>query len=65
MPSLETATVKVGLIHYSVSDIVPVRQRGKSLALVTGSILPFTPYMLYAQVLASRANWRWTMWITL
>src|ERR1700742_4817483 len=30
-----------------LSDIVPVRQRGIALALMTASIIPFTPYVMY------------------
>jgi predicted MFS family arabinose efflux permease len=48
-----------------ISDIVPVRQRGLALALVVGSILPFTPYVMYSQLLSTRSSWRWTMWICL
>lgn len=50
---------------FSIADIVPVKKRGISLALVTGSIVPFTPYVMYAQLLAVHSTWRWTMWITL
>lgn len=28
-------------------------------------IIPIIPYVLYCQVLASRATWRWTQWISL
>jgi len=49
----------------SISDIVPVRQRGVSLALMTGCILPFTPYVMYSQLLSTRATWRWGPWISL
>ncbi|KAH7142914.1 major facilitator superfamily domain-containing protein [Dactylonectria estremocensis] len=48
-----------------ISDIVPVRQRGISLALVTAFLLPFTPYVMYSQLLSIHATWRWTMWLTL
>jgi predicted MFS family arabinose efflux permease len=48
-----------------ISDIVPVSKRGVSLALVVGSILPFTPYVMYAQLLSTHSTWRWTMWICL
>ncbi|KAH0829233.1 putative major facilitator superfamily transporter [Fonsecaea pedrosoi] len=41
-----------------LSDIVPVRRRGFALALMTASILPFTPYVMYR-------TWRWTQWIAL
>ncbi|KAH6869408.1 major facilitator superfamily domain-containing protein [Thelonectria olida] len=48
-----------------ISDIVPVRQRGVSLAFVTAFLLPFTPYVMYSQLLSVHATWRWTMWLTL
>ncbi|KAL1894032.1 hypothetical protein Sste5346_006174 [Sporothrix stenoceras] len=48
-----------------ISDIVPVKHRGTSLALMVVFLLPFTPYVLYAQLLSSRSTWRWTMWISL
>ncbi|KAH7017109.1 major facilitator superfamily domain-containing protein [Ilyonectria destructans] len=48
-----------------ISDIVPVKQRGISLALVTAFLLPFTPYVLYSQLLSTHATWRWTMWVTM
>ncbi|KAI1628072.1 major facilitator superfamily domain-containing protein [Exophiala viscosa] len=46
-----------------LSDIVPVRQRGIALALMTASLLPFTPYVI--QLLATYVTWRWTQWIAL
>ncbi|KEF63531.1 uncharacterized protein A1O9_01509 [Exophiala aquamarina CBS 119918] len=48
-----------------ISDIVPVRQRGIALALMTGCIIPFTPYVMYSQLLSVHATWRWGQWIAL
>ncbi|KIW77617.1 hypothetical protein Z517_10063 [Fonsecaea pedrosoi CBS 271.37] len=48
-----------------LSDIVPVRRRGFALALMTASILPFTPYVMYSQLLSTYRTWRWTQWIAL
>jgi MFS family permease len=48
-----------------ISDIVPVRQRGIVLALMTGSIIPFTPYVVYPQLLSTHYTWRWGQWISL
>jgi hypothetical protein len=31
--------------------------------MVTATILPFAPYLLYAQLLAKHATWRWGMWL--
>ncbi|KAK6393115.1 hypothetical protein LTR65_002806 [Meristemomyces frigidus] len=48
-----------------ISDIVPVKRRGLSLALMVACIIPFTPYVMYAQLLSVHASWRWAMWISL
>jgi hypothetical protein len=32
---------------------------------MVGFIIPFTPYVLYSQLLSVHATWRWSMWITL
>lgn len=49
----------------SLSEAVPVRQRGYSLAILTAFVFPFTPYVMYAQLLSTRATWRWGPWISL
>lgn len=46
-----------------LSDIVPVKHRGYALALMIACILPFTPYVLYGQLISSRASWRWAIWL--
>lgn len=48
-----------------LSDIVPVKHRGYALALMIACILPFTPYVLYSQLIASSATWRWSIWLCL
>lgn len=48
-----------------ISDIVPVRQRGIALAMMTACIIPFTPYVMYSQLLSVHATWRWGQWIAL
>ncbi|KAH0845698.1 hypothetical protein AYO21_05907 [Fonsecaea monophora] len=45
------------------SELVPVNKRGIYLALVTAFVLPFTPYLLFAQLLSTYHTWRWGMWI--
>lgn len=45
------------------AELVPVTKRGLYLSMVTACILPFTPYLLYAQLLAKHASWRWGQWI--
>jgi hypothetical protein len=49
----------------STSELVPVNKRGLYLAMVTGAILPFCPYLLYAQLLSTYHTWRWGIWISL
>lgn len=48
-----------------LSDIVPVKHRGFALALMIACILPFTPYVIYGQLISSRASWRWGIWMCL
>ena len=48
-----------------LSDIVPVKHRGYALALMIACILPFTPYVIYGQLISSRASWRWGIWLCL
>lgn len=48
-----------------LSDIVPVKHRGYALALMVACLLPFTPYVLYAQLISSRSTWRWGIWLCL
>lgn len=44
-----------------VAEISPVRWRGLTLALVTVSILPFFPYVLYVNLLQKVSTWRWAI----
>ena len=46
-----------------LSDIVPVKHRGFALALMIACILPFTPYVIYGQLISSRASWVWGIWL--
>ena len=46
-----------------VAEITPVRWRGVSLAVVTFSILPFIPVVLYVQLLYIHSTWRWGLCI--
>lgn len=48
-----------------IASIVPVKQRGTYLAICTAFLLPFTPYVLYSQLIATRSTWRWTIWLCL
>jgi len=50
-------------IHCRVAEITPVRWRGVTLSLVTFSILPFIPYLIYIQELQLHATWRWAFLI--
>jgi hypothetical protein len=46
-----------------MSELVPVNKRGVYLALVTFSILPFCPYLMYSELLATYHTWRVSIWI--
>nr|POE51505.1 serine/threonine-protein kinase ppk16 [Quercus suber] len=46
-----------------VAEITPQRWRGVTLALVTFSIVPFMPQVLYF-ILISRSSWRWCFCLT-
>ncbi|KAF2104445.1 hypothetical protein NA57DRAFT_70650 [Rhizodiscina lignyota] len=48
-----------------VSEIVPVRYRGYSIALMAFFVVPWNPYLLYSNLIAGYTTWRWTIWITL
>lgn len=41
------------------SELVPTAKRGKYVALLVFTILPFTPSVLWAQLIASHAGWRY------
>lgn len=47
-----------------MSELVPVKKRGFYLALVTFSIIPFCPYLMYSELLGTYHTWRWSIWIT-
>ncbi|GAM89670.1 hypothetical protein ANO11243_077090 [Dothideomycetidae sp. 11243] len=46
-----------------VAEITPVRWRGVTIAIVTFSILPFIPYILYIGELHAHSTWRWALGI--
>lgn len=48
-----------------IASIVPVKKRGTYLAICTAFLFPFTPYVLYSQLIATRSTWRWTIWLCL
>ncbi|KAF1814529.1 MFS general substrate transporter [Eremomyces bilateralis CBS 781.70] len=50
-----------------LAECVPVKFRGYSLAVVTAFVFPFTPYLLYTELLQrdTKLGWRWTAWISL
>lgn len=50
---------KAILTTFSVAEITPVRWRGVTLSLVTFSIVPFMPYLIYIEQLQEHASWRW------
>ncbi|KAF2099119.1 MFS general substrate transporter [Rhizodiscina lignyota] len=48
-----------------LAETVPVRYRGYSLAALTAFVFPFTPYVMYSQLLGTYHTWRWGPWISL
>ncbi|KAJ5368794.1 major facilitator superfamily domain-containing protein [Penicillium cataractarum] len=48
-----------------IAEIVPVRSRGWSIALLGIFLIPFALYVLYAQLLSYYHTWRWTIWLSL
>jgi hypothetical protein len=49
----------------SLSEAVSVKHRGYSLAILTAFVFPFTPYVMYSQLLSTHVTWRWGPWISL
>lgn len=41
------------------SELVPTRKRGKYVAILVFTIIPFCPSVLWAQLIASRHGWRY------
>jgi hypothetical protein len=51
-----------------LAEVVPVKYRGYSLALVTAFVLPLCPYLLYVELWShsdSKIGWRWGPWCAL
>ncbi|KAF1352677.1 hypothetical protein EJ07DRAFT_168801 [Lizonia empirigonia] len=51
-----------------LAEVVSVKYRGYSLALVTAFVLPFCPYLLYVELWSHRdltVGWRWGPWVSL
>lgn len=48
-----------------MNETVPVKYRGYVTAALTAFVFPFTPYVLYCQLLSTYHTWRWGMWISL
>ncbi|KAF2021023.1 MFS general substrate transporter [Aaosphaeria arxii CBS 175.79] len=49
-----------------LAEVVPVKYRGYSLALVTAFVLPFCPYLMYVELWShtnSGPGWRWGPWV--
>lgn len=46
-------------VSSSVAEITPVKWRGRALALVLCTTIPFIPYLIYVQELQQHATWRW------
>lgn len=43
----------------ATAELAPTRKRGKYIAVMIFSIIPFCPSVLYAQLIASKAGWRY------
>jgi hypothetical protein len=41
------------------SELAPTAQRGKYVAILVFTIIPFCPSVLWAQLIASHSSWRW------
>ena len=41
------------------SELAPTRKRGKYVAILVFTILPFAPSVLFAQLIASHSSWRY------
>jgi MFS family permease len=41
------------------AELAPTRKRGKYVAILVFTIVPFCPSVLYAQLIAYHAGWRW------
>lgn len=41
------------------SELAPTRQRGKYVAVLIFTIIPFCPSVLWAQLIAANSSWRW------
>lgn len=56
------------LIINSLAEVVPVKYRGYSLALVTAFVIPFCPYLMYVELWShhdTKVGWRWGPWVAL
>jgi hypothetical protein len=48
-----------------LNETVPIKYRGYVTAVLTAFVFPFTPYVLYSELLSTYHTWRWGMWIAL
>ncbi|ORX96497.1 fungal trichothecene efflux pump [Clohesyomyces aquaticus] len=51
-----------------LAEVVPVKYRGYSLALVTAFVVPFCPYLMYVELWSHTTTgqgWRWGPWVAL
>ncbi|KAF2130586.1 MFS general substrate transporter [Dothidotthia symphoricarpi CBS 119687] len=51
-----------------LAEVVPVKHRGFSLAIVTAFVLPFCPYLMYVEMWSHHdktVGWRWGPWCAL
>lgn len=43
----------------ATSELAPTSKRGKYVAVLIFTIIPFCPSVLWGQLIASHAGWRW------
>jgi predicted MFS family arabinose efflux permease len=43
----------------ATSEMAPTAKRGKYVAILVFTIIPFCPSVLYGQLIAAHAGWRW------
>ncbi|KAI8935345.1 hypothetical protein NX059_007930 [Plenodomus lindquistii] len=51
-----------------LAEVVPVKYRGYSLAIVTAFVIPFCPYLIYVEMWSTydtKVGWRWGPWVSL
>ena len=53
------------VVSSRISELVPVNKRGMYIGVTALFLVPFTPYVMYSQLLFAYHTWRWGLWICL